>query len=114
MNLTMGGIPSAPIIQLLAGSIAVIALLVVFLFVLQRVTRTARTRSDRRIQILETQVLGPKQKMLLVRLDDQELLIGVTPSGLSTLAGPREHALASSSELQTWSLRREQPWTTPS
>lgn len=41
---------------------------------------------QRRIRILESASLAPRQKLVLVRVKDQDLLIGVTVQQISTLA----------------------------
>lgn len=41
---------------------------------------------QRRIRILESASLAPRQKLVLVRVKDQELLLGVTVQQISTLA----------------------------
>ena len=41
---------------------------------------------QRRIRILESTSLAPRQKLVLVRVKDQELLLGVTMQQISTLA----------------------------
>ncbi len=41
---------------------------------------------QRRIRILESTSLAPRQKLVLVRVKDQELLLGVTVQQISTLA----------------------------
>lgn len=40
----------------------------------------------RRIRVLETFSTGPRQKMVLVRVKDQEILIGLTVQQMTTLA----------------------------
>ena len=110
MNLSLPGLPNTPIVQVIVGSVVVIALLIVFLIGLNRLSRRTGSRSDRRIQVLETHALGPKQKLLLIRLDDRELLIGVTASSISTLAGPKGSEVDVLSDTPGWSLRREPAW----
>ena len=41
---------------------------------------------QRRIRILESTSLAPRQKLVLVRVKDQDLLLGVTVQQISTLA----------------------------
>lgn len=40
----------------------------------------------RRIRVLETFSTGPRQKMVLVRVKDQEILVGLTVQQMTTLA----------------------------
>lgn len=110
MNLSLTGLPNAPIVQVIVGSIVVIALLLVFLWGLNRLSRRTGTRNERRIQILEAHSLGPKQKLLLIRLDDEELLLGVSASGITRLAGPKGGSVDILSDQPGWRLRREPEW----
>lgn len=45
-----------------------------------------RTRRKARLEPLERLVLGPQHGLHLVRLGDEELLIGRSPSGLTVLS----------------------------
>ena len=42
--------------------------------------------AQRRIRLLETFSTGPRQKLILVRVRDQEILIGLTAQQMTTLA----------------------------
>ena len=42
--------------------------------------------AQRRIRLLETFSTGPRQKLILVRVRDQEILIGLTAQNMTTLA----------------------------
>ena len=43
--------------------------------------------SPRRIRILDTISIGPRQKIILLRVKDEDILVGVTAQQINTLAG---------------------------
>lgn len=40
-------------------------------------------RSHGRLQVLESVAIGPRQKIALIRVDNREVLVGVTPQQIS-------------------------------
>lgn len=87
---------TAPVAQLdylsLAGNfILVIVLLVGVLWLLQRLQSGKGIKgfraADRRIAIVEALSVGPRQKLAIVRVDQRELLVGVSPNGFVLLDG---------------------------
>jgi flagellar protein FliO/FliZ len=73
-------------LQVLLGTGLVIALLLAFLWVLRRyVQGTPAARAQRRVQILEAHSLGPRQRLVLVRVDGEDLLLGMTATEIRTL-----------------------------
>jgi flagellar protein FliO/FliZ len=78
----------ADLLQYLLSFVLVIALLLALLWTLKRLQSGAlMQRKQQRLQVLETLSLGPRQKLALVRVNDQELLIGVTAGQINAL-GP--------------------------
>ncbi len=77
-------------LQVLLGTGLVIGLLLAFLWVLRRyVQGTPAMRAQRRIQVLEAHSLGPRQRLVLVRVDGHDLLLGLTGSDLRPLWSQR-------------------------
>ena len=70
-----------------AASFAVVlGLLAVLLFALKKIqSSNLLGLPQRRMRILETLSAGPRQKIVLLRVKDQEVLIGITPQGMTTL-----------------------------
>ncbi len=65
----------------------VLALLGTLLYVLKRMQNGSLLGlPQRRIRILESASLGPRQKVVLMRVKDQDILIGVSVQQISTLA----------------------------
>ena len=42
----------------------------------------------RRLSVVEALTVGPRQKLAVVRLDDREVLVGITPNGFTLLDVP--------------------------
>jgi flagellar biogenesis protein FliO len=57
--------------------------------------------------ILESIVLGPKQRLVLLRCGDERFLVGTGPEGIQTIVPTRGLHLAGTSELQ---IKGEQSW----
>jgi flagellar protein FliO/FliZ len=84
----------------------VIGLLLAALWGLKKVQMQGglRKRSNsQRLQILESVSLGARQKILLIRCDEQDLMVGVTPGEIRPL-----HVLPSAAESTAEWLRRRQ------
>lgn len=66
---------------------AVLATLGALLYLIRRVQQKGIPGlPQRRIHILESASVGPRQKLVLLRVNEQDLLIGVSPQQISTLA----------------------------
>jgi flagellar protein FliO/FliZ len=79
-------IPVAQWFSLITSFVVVLALLAGTLYLLKRYASGRPARgSDRRIQAVETYALGARQRLLLVRVDDQEMLLGVGPQQTTVL-----------------------------
>ncbi len=65
----------------------VIVLLLALLWALRKLQNGAVLRkSTQRLQMLETLSVGPRQKIALIRVDGQEVLVGITAQNMSTLS----------------------------
>ena len=65
----------------------VLALLGALLYVLKRMqSGSLLGLPQRRIRILESASLGPRQKIVLLRVKDQDILVGVSVQQINTLA----------------------------
>ena len=73
------------IVQYLASFALVIVLLLSLLFVLKRLQHGSVFKSrGQRLHVLESLSLGTRQRLVLVRLDQQELLLGVGDNEVQT------------------------------
>ena len=74
----------------LAGNfLLVLVLLVGVLWLLRRMQGIKGLQGlrpvARRLSVVEALSVGPRQKLALVRLDDREVLVGITPNGFTLL-----------------------------
>jgi len=76
------------LLQHLLSFVLVIGLMLGLLWALKRLQGGAlMQRKHQRLQVLETLSLGPRQKLALVRVDGQQMLVGVTAGQINSL-GP--------------------------
>ncbi len=75
-------------LQYLLSFALVIGLLLSLLWSLRKLQNGAPgvRKTDRRLQTLEALSVGPRQKILLIRVDDREVLIGVTAHQMTALS----------------------------
>ena len=74
------------IVQYLASFTLVILLLLSLLFVLKRLQHGNMFKArGQRLHVVESLSLGTRQRLVLVRLDQQELLLGVGANEVQTL-----------------------------
>ena len=64
----------------------VIVLLVATLFLLVSAWEQITQLAQKRIKIVDTQSLGARQKLLLVAVRDKEILVGISPHGITRLS----------------------------
>lgn len=64
--------------------LVVIACLLAVLWALKRLSGN-RIGQEREMTLLETLAIGPKERLVRVRVRDRELVLGVTPQGIRTL-----------------------------
>jgi flagellar protein FliO/FliZ len=85
-GLPLGGAAgSLDVIDLLFKGLLVVALLFITLRVLRRF-QTGAVTAGARIRVLESRTLGPKATLHLVSVGDRQLVVGLTPGRLVTLA----------------------------
>ena len=84
----------------------VIGLLLALLWALKKIQSQGglkKRAEDSRIKILETASVGARQKVMLVRFDDQDVLLGITPTEIRPL-----HVMsAQPNSTQEWLRRRQ-------
>lgn len=103
--------PQLDFVSLGGNFLLVLALLVAVLWLLRRMqgfkgldglqgltSLQALRPSARRLAVLESLSVGPRQRIALVRVDDREVLIGLSPAGFTLLQSPRPEPMASSPE----------------
>lgn len=85
-------------LSMIASFLLVIGLLVATLFALKKLNLGIGGDEGKRLKILEVKNLGARQKLLLVSVNTEQILLGLTPQGLTRLGGWQAHeALADDS-----------------
>ena len=79
-------------LSMMGSFVFVIALLVSTLFMLKKMGPRVGAVNNRRLNIIEIQNLGARQKLLLVSVNNDQVLIGLSPQGITSLGrwGPDE------------------------
>ena len=79
-------------LSMMGSFIFVIALLVATLLMLKKMGPRIGAVNNRRLNIIEIQNLGARQKLLLVSINNDQVLIGLSPQGIISLGrwGPDE------------------------
>lgn len=70
--------------QQVINFIVILAFILVLLYVLQKVV-SVRVKLNQKINILQNTMIGTKERLLLIEINDTTLLIGATPNKIETL-----------------------------
>lgn len=88
---TTGTVPTSQLdfVSLGGNFLLVLALLLAVLWALRRLQGIKGLQGlrpvQRRLSVVEALSVGPRQKIALVRVDDREVLVGLTPTGFALL-----------------------------
>jgi flagellar protein FliO/FliZ len=101
------GFGSADLFRMIGSFALVLALMAALLWALRRLqSRMITQNSGRRMQIIESLSIGPRQKIALIRVGEQEVMVGITASQITALAqlpqhtaSPNSHASSLQNEL---------------
>ncbi|MFO7955081.1 flagellar biosynthetic protein FliO [Thioalkalivibrio sp.] len=88
--------------QLIGGLVLVIGAIVVLGWVLRR-TQGGLNRGSQVIEIVAARSVGARERLVLVQVGDEQVLVGVAPSGMRTLHTMREPATAPAGETPDFS-----------
>ena len=72
-------------LSMMGSFLLVIGLLVATLFLIKKMGPSISNASNKRLQILEVQNLGARQRLLLVSVNADQVLIGISPQGMTNL-----------------------------
>lgn len=88
MNATNSLPAAGPVLMTVTGSLALVVLLLVVLAWAARRSGLARRLNDAQVTmtLVETQSLGPRERLVLVDVGEQRLVLGVTASQVTCLA----------------------------
>jgi len=80
------GFGSAELFRMIGSFALVLVLMAALLWALRRLqSRMNSQNSGRRLQIIETVSVGPRQKIALIRVGNHEVLVGITPTQMTSL-----------------------------
>lgn len=98
------------LLQYLVSFAFVIALLLGLLYALRKLqTGSVFAQRGQRLQIVEAVSLGPRQKVVLVRVDDHEVLLGVSAAQINLLDTLSDGALARAAALEPLTVTAQNP-----
>jgi flagellar protein FliO/FliZ len=81
------GLGSADLFRMLGSFALVLALMAALLWALRKLqTRMITQGTGRRMQVIESLSVGPRQKFALLRVGQHEVLVGITPTQMTSLA----------------------------
>ena len=80
-----GASMSGQLAQMLLGLLAVVALIFGMAWLLKRVQQQSGNPAGQSIKLLGSRALGPRERLLLVQVGREQLLLGLTPGQISAL-----------------------------
>ncbi|MGY8802570.1 MAG: FliO/MopB family protein, partial [Pseudomonadales bacterium] len=72
-------------LSMMGSFVFVIALLVATLLMLKKMGPRVGAVNNRRLNIIEIQNLGARQKLLLLSVNNDQVLVGLSPQGITSL-----------------------------
>ena len=76
---------SGPLAQMLLGLLAVVALIFGMAWLLKKMQQQAGNPAGQPIKLLGSRALGPRERLLLVQVGNEQLLLGLTPGQITPL-----------------------------
>jgi len=73
------------LVQLIGGLTFVVIAILVFGWVMRRFSGTSNIGIPRAIEILAVRSIGTRERLILVQVGEEQVLIGVSPAGMRTL-----------------------------
>ncbi|MFA0995525.1 MULTISPECIES: flagellar biosynthetic protein FliO [Pseudomonas syringae group] len=81
---TVSGGMGGQVMQLLFGLIVVVGLIFVLAWVMRRVQRVG-PNNGQVIELVSTRALGPRDRLVLVQIGNEQVLLGITPGRITPL-----------------------------
>ena len=96
------GITSVDVFRMLGSLALVIVLLVALLWALRKLQgKMNGHNTGRRLQIIESLSVGPRQKVALIRVGEREVLVGISPTQINGIASWPDGVLAPADALDS-------------
>jgi len=81
------GLGSADLFRMIGSFVLVLVIMAALLWALRKLqSRMNSQNPGRRLQIIESLSVGPRQKFALLRVGEHEVLVGITPTQMTSLA----------------------------
>ncbi len=80
--------PADSIIPMLSGLLVILAVIFILAFIFKRFSHF--NSNNNQIKIVETQIIGHKEKLMVVEIQQQQFLIGVTAQSINQLGELKE------------------------
>ena len=81
------GLASADLFRMLGSFALVLAIMAALLWALRKLqSRINSQQAGRRLNVIESLSIGPRQKFALLRVGQHEVLVGITPNQMTALA----------------------------
>ena len=90
--------PTESLLPMLTGLLAILAVIFLLAFVFKRFSNFGLSSSN--IKVIESQVVGNKEKLMIVQVQQQQFLIGVTSHTISQLGELNQPVLDLKSEVE--------------
>lgn len=94
------GSMSGQLVQVLLGLLLVIGLIFVLAWALKRMQQLG-PRSGQAIKLVASQALGPRDRLVLVQVGNEQILLGLSPGRISALHTLKEPVLLADAEPAT-------------
>jgi len=91
------GSAGAQLMQLLLGLVLVVGLIFLLAWLVRRVQQVS-PRSNQAIRLISSQALGPRDRLVLVQVGEEQVLLGLTPGRITPLHVMRQPVHAAESE----------------
>lgn len=85
-----GGISAAAHLTQMIGGLVIVIIAIVLLGWILRRTQGGLSRGSQTIELVAVRSVGTRERLMLVQVGDEQVLIGVAPSGMRTLHTLRE------------------------
>ena len=80
------GLASADLFRMLGSFALVLAIMAALLWALRKLqSRLNNQNAGRRLNVIESMSIGPRQKFALLRVGQHEVLVGITPTQMTSL-----------------------------
>ena len=88
-------------LSMMASLAVVLVLLAATLFGLKKMGLSSAKDATKKLQVSEVHNLGPRQKLVVVTVNNEQILLGVTPQAINRLGNWPDYQVAAGQEQQS-------------